>query len=471
MELHRRGGNILLDLNTTTDEQGNLIILPTKRDESRKGKKAKKSEGKKGDYFLAKEAVEAWKKPLAFHAGEMWSFTPATGWEVKSNEFLAFCNRLRGRETTKTVYKMVCTQLATPDMANIQEVSTYWERVGGMWEGTWIPFKVGGNEVVFSNGVLNLKENKFYKAERRVLFGPRVTIPYTGMGETCEEFETMLETALPEIERDYLQRLCSTILQPHILLRGQIVFYGKKHSGKTTLATAISCAAAGMVGASFITEERLIKNNFSSTPLVNKFVNVSNDSEFTPKWEAFMKSYTSGTVVVEPKFHKPVSLPVTAKIISTCNEMQKLNDLSGAAEQRYRVFEFTKAIEDSGALDQTRFMQPSYWCEPTRRAGIVGWLLRGLKKALKEGIKEPESMRVKKKAAISRTDPLYLWVLTNLRRGAGEVLTQDILDKIPLEEMDRPITARLLVPMIKRVWEVPSVRLGSQRGFRGLELV
>ena len=456
-------------LNIELDEMGNAIVLPPKPGEVEDKKEGKKKKKGKGDYQLAQEAVQQWQKPLAFHGGEMWSFTPATGWEVKSNEFLSFCNQLRGKETSKSVYKIVACKLATPDLSNAQEVSTYWERIGGLWDGEWRALKVSSDEIVFSNGILNLTENKFYKLHSRIIFGPRVTIPYTGMNERCEEFENMVERALPPEEAEYFQKICSLILQPQTLLRGQIVLYGQKHSGKTTIATAISCAPAGMVGASFITEERLVKNQHSSTPLINKFSNVSNDSEFTPKWEAFMKSYTSGTMVVEPKFHKSVSLPVTAKIISTCNEMQRLKDNSGAAEQRFKVFAFTKPISETGKIEQTKYMQPSYWCDPARRAGIVGWMLRGLKKALKEGILEPESMKAKKKSAISNSDPLYLWVLLNLRRGAGFLSTKEILEHIPVDEMDTAITARILNPMIKRVWEVKSSRVKGVRGFKDLE--
>ena len=79
-------------------------------------------------------------------------------------------------------------------------------------------------------------------------------------------------------------------------------------------------------------------------------------------------------------------------------------------------------FEVSGSTNQTEKMVPSYWCNPERRKGIVSWLLMGLRKALSEGINEPESIQKAKKKAIAEMDPLYDWVSESFAIDQGEFI-------------------------------------------------
>lgn len=464
-------------MQTMTDELGNEVVVPGKnkvvKPKTKSKAKAKANSERKTDYQIALGVVEDWKKPLVFHGGEMWSFDTATGWTVCTKDILAMANKMRGQNTEKSVYSILCNQLSTPDMGYVSDISTYWERLGGVWEGEWRPLKLSANQVAFSNGILTLgDELEFEPTERRIIFGPRVTIPFdldVGFELCCDEFEKMVEYALPDQpEREYLQDLCGLILQPHTLLRGQIVFWGMKHSGKSTLATAIACAPAGMVGASFMSEAKIVSDKWASIPLVNKFLNVSNDSAQTRKWEAWMKEYTTGMVTVEPKFCKPTSLPVTAKLITTCNEFQEVSDPSGAAEQRYRVFQFTKAIAESGRSEQTRFMSPSYWCDPEKRAGIVAWMLRGLVRVIERGLVEPKSLQDKKVSAIGEANPVYFWVRNNLSKSAGSFITSDDVRSAIASDGLNPPHHRVIAGIIQRAWGVEPTRVKGKRGYLGL---
>jgi len=468
-----------------TDAQGNVILEPSAPIAGAKTKTKKRSAGsgtgqkteRKNDYEIAAGVVEEWGKPLAFHGGEMWSFTQAEGWLVVTNQILSLANKRRGMSTEKSVFQIICTQLATPDLSTVSTASTYWERVGGVWGGRWEPFRLNSNQVALSNGILTVHaggELEFEPTEHRIIFGPRVTIPFDlehGIDMECPEFERMVEYALPDLaERNYLQELSGLILQPHVLLRGQVVFWGEKHSGKTTLATALACAPAGLVGASFIAEDRIVYDKWAATPLTNKFANVSNDSDFTRKWESWMKQYTSGMFTVEPKFHRPTSMPTTAKLISTCNEFQTLTDESGAAEQRYRVFQFTKAVAETGRSEQTEFMKPEYWCAPERRAGIVGWMLRGLARVVEHGLVEPKSLTLKKKMAIGEANPAYHWLSENLSKKIGAFVTAADIQSAMASDSLAPVTDKVIAALIKRIFGVTAGRCQGRRGYSGLSL-
>jgi len=429
---------------------------------------------KNSDYDIARQVVTEFGKPLAFHGGELWAFSLNTGWEIVTDCMLAKCNEAAKCNTEHTVFRILTTQMKTPNIDSVAIAATYWERKGGIWAGEWYPFFAQSNQILFANGILTVTPEglEFEPTEKRIIYGPRVTIPFDDelLEKNCQTFSDLLDYAVPdEVERNYLQELCSLILQPHVIIRGQIVFWGEKHSGKTTLATAISCAPAGLVGASYIPENRLVMDKWASIPLVNKFANVSNDSDFTPKWEHFMKQYTGGTITVEPKFCRACSVPTTAKLISTCNEFQKLVDLSGAAAQRYKVFEFRKSLPETGSADQTQYMTPAYWCDLERRAGVVAWLINGLIRVVNNGLMEPESLKVKKQKAVGEGNPAYEWIVENLVTDKGGFVSSEEISNYLAGEGLAP-HPKAVASIIKRVFGIGASRHKGKRGFLGLSV-
>jgi len=442
-----------------TDENGNQILVTLPGEKTKPGKKLKgAANGRLNDGQIANLVLKEWKRPLAYQAGQFWSYEADAGWVVCTHQLVNLANDLRGANTEQSVMKILAARCALPDLEHCEEHSTYWEATARGWE----PFKVSHNQVLFSNGLLAIDEAgcmEFTPTEKRIIFGPRVSIPYTDdlLEESCTEFETLIEYALAADEREYLQRVGGLILQPHVILRGQIVFWGVPHSGKTTLATALATAPGGVRGQSAVSEERLVGDKWATTMLVNKFASVSNDSEFTPKWESFMKQYTSGSFTAEAKFSKPCTVPATAKLISTCNEMQGIKDLSGAAAMRYRIFRFNNPILESGRIEQGEQMTAGYWAHPQRRKGIVRWLLDGLIEAIVHGLQEPESMKQAKAEAISESNPMIEFISNNIEREEGAFLScTDFLEALGLDY--RHVGAKQARMLIERIWKVKKSR-------------
>lgn len=454
-------------MQTRTDADGNTIIVPTPGAKPKKRATASSS-SKSNDAMVAQKAIEKWGKPLAFHAGQLWSYTPELGWIACTDQFQNLCNELRGGNTERTVMKIIEARFRIPDLEQCEEHSTYWEFENGVWE----PFPITHTQVLFANGLLDLSDMSFVPTNQRTIFGPRVSVPFdaeTSFDKRCNEFDELLAYALPDVEqREYLQKLCGLILQPHTILRGQLVFIGVPHSGKTTIATAIATAPGGVRGQSTVNEKRLTKDKWATTMLANKFASVSNDSGFTAQWEEFMKEYTSGTYTIEPKYGKPVTAPTTAKLISTCNEMQKVMDPSGAAEMRYHIFRFENPIAQTHKALQSQFMTASYWAKPERRAGIVAWLLEGLIQGLENGIEEPESMKQTKREALHEANPTMEFISTQLVADPEAFLETSTLAEA-MGESDKGIL-QVIPKFIKRIWGISKGRSGGKRGYPGLRL-
>ena len=458
-------------MKTIVDDFGNQIMVVDAQ-APKATKKKRVSRKKASDYDMAQMVLEAWGKPMAFHGGEMWSFDPATGWTVASEHILSLANQMKGCNTKSTVWEILVNQHKTPSCDTHPNPSTYWERVRNRWE----PFPVNSNQVLFANGILTINPTgiEFEPTEERAIFGPRITIPFDDdlFDQHCSEFEDLIDFALPEPEhRVYLQKLCSLILQPHVLLRGQVVFWGVPHSGKSTLATAIGMAPGGLTGASYQSEKRLTKDKWATISLLNKFINVSNDSDFSPSWESFMKDYTTGMVSVEPKFHKPTSLPATAKLFTTCNEFQKLKDMSGAAQQRYRVFEFTKPIPESATANQSEKMTPGYWCDESRRVGVLAWLLRGLELTLSEGLLEPKSLQAVKQRAVGEGNPAIAWLSDNVEPAENEFLPSSAIAEGMLSDNIEPLHGPVLAKFMFRMFGVQPTKEKRVRGYKNVKLI
>lgn len=462
-------------MKTTIDEFGNMIAVVTPGAAKKATKTTttvKRKRAKATDYDMAQMVAEAWGKPMAFHGGEMWSFDPETGWTVASEHILSLANQMKGCNTRATVWEILVNQYRTPSCDTHPSPSTYWERVGNKWE----PFPVAQNQILFANGILTLTSSgiDFEPTEERAIFGPRITIPFEEelFDKHCQEFEALVDFSLPEPEhRVYLQKLCSLMLQPHVILRGQVVFWGVPHSGKSTLATAIAMAPSGLTGASYQSEKRLTKDKWATISLLNKFVNISNDSDFSANWEAFMKDYTTGMVSVEPKFHKPTSLPATAKLLTTCNDFQKLTDTSGAAQQRYRVFEFTKPIPESPDPSQTSKMSPAYWCDAERRVGVLAWLLRGFELVMSEGLVEPKSLQLVKQRGVGEGNPALAWLSDNVEIVESSFLpTGDIIAAM-LSHNCQPLHPTVLAKYMLRMFGVVPSKQKHVRGYLNVKLI
>lgn len=462
-------------MQTVTDEMGNEIVVVSNDKKAPKKKSKGSGEGRINDNQIALQVLEQWGKPIAFQAGQFWGYTSESGWTVCTNQLVNLANELRGNNTENSVMKIIAAKTALPDLEHCETQSTYWE----LLENQWRPFHVTANQILFANGVLEISDTgslEFTPTNHRIIYGPRISLPYTDelFDEHCQEFESLIESALSNTdERQYLQRVAGLILQPHVVLRGQIVFWGVPHSGKTTLATAIATAPAGVRGQASVSEERLISDKWATTMLVNKFATVSNDSEFTPKWEAFMKQYTSGSFTAEAKFSKPTTVPTTAKLISTCNDMQAVKDVSGAAAMRYRIFRFLNPIAESPQTNQSEQMTAGYWADVARRKGIVAWLLNGLIEAIQFGLVEPHSMKQTKRKAMAESSPIMEFVEEGLEAAPGEFLKCSDINEVMGLDARHP-QLKQLHQTIQRVWKVDKIRkrIGDNPayGYEGLKL-
>lgn len=413
--------------------------------------------------------------PVVAQAGEIFYLDPVLGWVLETNDFQKRLHIARARDGCKSMWSMALNFLRAPDPTSLLEPCTYWERHGyHMTEWKWTPIRLSENQIMFSDGVVTLLPNggeEFFPMFEqkdidgkkinipRVIWGPRVGLEWAtedGEAPVCAEFEALVKHLFPnETVRRRLQALCGGILQPHWIMRGEIAIWGVTGGGKTTFATAIGCCPGGGVGVSLIPAAQLVRNKWTVSGLMNKFVNISDDSPLVEGWGPFLKNYTTGSVLVENKYAPPAVVSATAKLISCGNDLQNIADPSGAATGRLFPFQVRKSLPNRS---DTAKMGRGYWSAVERRRGILTWLLEGVRLRLTEGAHgdEGESVTARKAA-----DPLEAWLREEIEAGGdSEISLTEIVRRIPAGTAGRSdnVLNRIVSEYICRIFGKEGVR-------------
>ena len=442
-----------------------------------KQKQPTESKGAK-DYKAAQALVISWPNPLASIAGEMLELVPEGGWRICTNKFKGNLDAALGRSSESGAYRIACNRLAIPDISQCEFPTLFWGREGANnWDIEWCPFAPAPHEIIMADGILDVIKGEVRPAPQ-VIYGPRITLPWNLYADMPEpdpaEFLDILEYAMPDPEiRRHFQELMGSILQPHVPLRGQITLWGVPHSGKTTIATAICCAPAGAMGFSAAQEAELVRDKWASILLLNRFVNLSDDSPRATRWMSFLKRYTAGSLLVEGKGYKPVTVVPSAKLVSTCNEIQELRDASGAAGMRLFAFRFDKARVRTKDVNQDRYMNARYWSTHAQRQAILGWLIEGLQRLHTRGHYDPPPQwEDDRKAAVAHSDPALQSLSDSLEPDKDSFTpTASIRSLLPPGTTDAVLSQymRQLFPHAERVKK--QIDRARAWGYKGVRLV
>ena len=306
----------------------------------------------------------------------------------------------------------------------------------------WEPIAIPSTAVVFSDGVFDFETSVFktWAELQYKMYGPRIMTPFAEAKNAkptakFEEFKQTLALVMPDKEaRDYFQKIMGRLLQPHVNIKKAVFIQGPSGSRKTTIATAIMCAMAGVGGFAIEPIDDLAENRFSQANLIGRFANLSDDPDGkADKWVGWFKRYT-GSSIMRGEFKKvqAKNYPITAKLVVCCNRMPRMGDASDAVWSRLCVFNFERTGELQSAFETESSdndkLHAEYWSDPDTRAAILGWLMDGLSKAISGGMAPPESVRTWNRQAAGDADVYRKLLEETYDKGEAE-------DFIPTSEL------------------------------------
>jgi hypothetical protein len=380
----------------------------------------------------AKDLVTLHQRHLASIQNQLYAFDMVgDGWYNCTTEFRRYCNMLSPGQHGTTIFNIVLTNFRIDfDQFNTENHSCYFrwkyhydiDGTVDYFQGRWIIYNVPQDHALFPNGLLNLKTLELTETEG-IIFGPTIGSPFTP--ELRERIENIRENGLDAFQKDFKSVLdiiypdnpariwhmldyVSIILQPHFNFKGEFYFTGPSNTLKSTFTKAIAYSV-GKKAVSEITQANLCNDRWSTVDLVNKFINISDDTDTqnTKKYYSWMKNYTgTGNFRVEEKHCKPVSVPATAKLFNCQNYLPHYE--GEGYKVRIVPFQFRNQIHmsNSRSLNQDIWLDPNFWLDRDRQEGVLAILIYCLSELHKRGeFLNNENFNYEKKEQIEAIDP------------------------------------------------------------------
>ena len=201
-----------------------------------------------------------------------------------------------------------------------------------------------------------------------------------------------------EIKR-YLQKVCGYLLPGKNELHCMFFFYGKMtRNGKTTLASTIK----GALGSYSVTCDVDIitkpsgKGSGSPKPELlqlykKRFAYFEEPDKYSTLQGSLLKQITGGSHLSARGLYSNSHLEFkcTAKMVISCNNLPRINDLSLIKSDRIKIIPFDKHFSenerDTSLADQ--------FSTPEAMSAILNWLIEGYRLYVSEGLKPFKEMK------------------------------------------------------------------------------
>lgn len=342
-----------------------------------------------------KEVARAYDDQIAYYGGEMHLREDTGAWAPAEGSMKRYFLEVFGSDPVRSGTWGAAMIYFAVDPDNLGE-SVYFKKERGA-AGGWKPMKVEPHQVVFAKGIYDLRTRKLEPfGDSTIPFGPLVenmpseevlTAARAGDFSTAPqrsgELFKMIQYALmhneqrdPETEK-FFQATVAQVLRPHCGLVQFVNIIGESGARKTTIMRALLSAPIGPRGLSEVPEAHLASRIFMRPKLVNKIANLSNDSAQSADFVPFIKEVTSGILVYDKKFRDAGQVKMTAKLFSTMNRPQILDDPSLGIENRVIVFKFNPRADNNRGAMGTAWMDALHYTAEDR-AWIVAWMLVAL---------------------------------------------------------------------------------------------
>ena len=245
------------------------------------------------------------------------------------------------------------------------------------------------------NGVLDLRTSQLRPPSPSLLVSKRSNIAYEPSA-TCPRFEMFMAEIQPEPEvRDFLQRLAGYCLTGTTSIQAFVFLFGSGANGKSVFVETMAWLLgdyAQKIATEMLMQHQRNPQGPSPDIVALKGVRLAYASE-TEEGQRFasarIKELTGGDTLSGrvPYGRAAVSFQPTHTLVIVGNHKPEISDMSDGMWRRVRLVGFGKTIapeqRDSHLLEKLK----------SEGAGILNWMLAGLRRFDKVGLSVPDIVR------------------------------------------------------------------------------
>jgi putative DNA primase/helicase len=244
-----------------------------------------------------------------------------------------------------------------------------------------------------NNGVLDLKTEQLHKHDAKFLMVKTLGTSYIPEAQ-CPRFEKFMADAIPNPNmRSYIQRALGYSLLGDADQRSIFLIHGPSGTGKSTLIETMrevfgqygTTAGAGAFRAS---RNEQGPNTDLHALRGKRFVTTSETAENASFDEDLLKRLSGrDRVTSRGLYEKPIEWVPECTLWIATNNPPKFNSDDDAIWRRTKLIPFTTVFRGEGEISD--FARKMLYPEA---AGILNWLLAGLRDFLAHGLQEPEEV-------------------------------------------------------------------------------
>lgn len=285
--------------------------------------------------------------------------------------------------------------------------------------------------IACSNGIYNIKEEKFQKFSPEYYFKSKISAKYKKGVQPKAFLKFIEETIYPE-EIPVIQEWFGFCLYRRYFIKKAIILFGEKNTGKTILLNTL-IKFLNQKNVSGISLQRIAsKDKFSISFLKNKLANIYDDlsSDDLKDGGGFKIATGGGYATGEYKFGDSFQFLNYAKNLFATNHIPDIKEINDDAYyERWIPLPMDNIINKE---NQDPFILERLTTEE-ELSGILNWALEGLKRIYKQGHFSYDKTSTEIKQIMQRqNNPLIAFV--------DEVCTQEDGNKISKETMFRVYT-------------------------------
>jgi P4 family phage/plasmid primase-like protien len=285
-----------------------------------------------------------------------------------------------------------------------------------------------GDVIAFPNGLLDLRDNKFYPSDPAFFAMGALGFAYVPEAAEPARWKQFLREIFADDEQEIatVQEIIGYLLAADVSQQKAFLLLGPKRSGKGTILGMLRHLLAGtaVVGPSL----RSLGTNFGLAPLIGKRLAIVDDLRIgSPKdtevlVENLLKITGGGFFTIDRKFKSAWNGTLPIKLILVSNIMPRLGDDSAALANRFIIS--TTRVSFFDREDPVLFEKKLL----PELVGVFHWALEGLRRLRDRGrFAETESSKQTKERLAFLGSPVMGFVADRCELGPDKSISKDEL--------------------------------------------